>query len=126
MLSIQEYKQSKSVKGLVEKMFEARQVAHVCHLRTKSYSEHKALDDFYTKLLEFLDEFIEAYQGQYGILNDYNIEVKQVDNSLEYLEDSVKLFTVGRDSLKDNHLQNIMDEIITLTYKTIYKIKFLK
>jgi len=126
MLSIQEYNRSKSVKGLVEKMFEARQVAHVCHLQTKSYSEHKALDDFYTKLLDFLDEFVETYQGQYGILGDYNIETQQVENSLEYLEDCVKLFKVGKDSLKDSHLQNIMDKIITLTYKTIYKVKFLK
>jgi hypothetical protein len=126
MLSLQDYKQSKSVKGLVEKMFEARQVTHNCHLKSKSYSEHKALDEYYTGLLEFLDDFIETYQGQYGLLNGYEISIQSVDNALEYLEDCVKLFAVGRESLKDAHLQNIMDEIIGLTYKTIYKLKFLK
>jgi arsenate reductase-like glutaredoxin family protein len=126
MLTIQEYKQSKSVKGLVEKMFEARQIAHTCHLKSKSFSEHKALGEFYTELLDYLDEFIETYQGQYGILNGYEISIQSVENALEYLEDCVKLFVVGRESLKDSHLQNIMDEIIATTYRTIYKLKFLK
>jgi hypothetical protein len=36
------------------------------------------------------------------------------------------MFVLGRDSLKDPHLQNIMDEIIALTYRTIYKLKNLK
>lgn len=126
MLSLQEYKQSKSVKGLVEKMFEARQVIHTCHLKSKSFSEHKALDEFYKGLLEFLDDFVETYQGQYGLLNGYEITTQNVDNPLDYLEDCVKLFAVGRENLKEAHLQNIMDEIIGLTYKTIYKLKFLK
>jgi len=126
MLSIEEYKQSKNIKGLVQKIFEARQVTHNLHLKSKSFSEHKALEEFYTDLLEHLDEFVETYQGQYGILEGYEIETQQVKNSIEYLEDSVKLFSVGRESLKDGHLQNIMDEIIALTYRTIYKLKFLK
>jgi hypothetical protein len=33
---------------------------------------------------------------------------------------------VGRDALKDPHLQNVIDEVVALTYKTIYKLKFLK
>lgn len=126
MLSIQDYKQSKSVQGLVEKMFEARQVTHTLHLKSKSYSEHKALDEFYNELLTRLDEFLETYQGQYGILNGYEIKIQSVDNSVNYLEDAVKLFAVGREALKDAHLQNIMDEIISLTYRTLYKLKFLK
>jgi hypothetical protein len=28
--------------------------------------------------------------------------------------------------MKDSHLQNIVDEILSLTYKTIYKLKYLK
>lgn len=127
MLSVKEYKQSKSVQGLVQKMFETRQVAHNCHLKSKSFSEHEALGSYYSKLLDMLDDFIETYQGQYGILNGYeNMKIDSVTSPLEYLEDCVKFFTVGRDSLKDGHLQNIMDEIISATYKTIYKLKFLK
>lgn len=126
MLSLQEYKQSKGTKGLVQKMFEARQVAHNCHLKTKSFSEHEALGGFYESLLVFVDDFVETYQGQYGLMGDCEFKVEGVSNVVEYLEDCAKLFSVGRDSLKESHLQNIMDEIIALTYKTIYKLKFLK
>jgi hypothetical protein len=126
MLTLQEYKQSKGVKGLVQKMFEARQVAHNCHLKTKSFAEHEALGKFYEGLLEFVDDFVETYQGQHGLLGDCNFTVESVANATEYLEDCVRLFSVGRDSLKEPHLQNIMDEVIALTYKTVYKLKFLK
>lgn len=126
MLTLQEYKQSKGASGLVQKMFEARQVAHNLHLKTKSYAEHKALNDFYDGLLEKIDDFVETYQGQYGIMKDCEFQVGVVNDAVEYLEDCAKLFAVGRDSLKDSHLKNVMDEVIALTYKTLYKLKFLK
>jgi hypothetical protein len=126
MLTLQEYKQSKGAKGLVQKMFEARQVAHNLHLKSKSFAEHKALNGFYDGLLEHIDDFVETYQGQYGLLGDSEFAVEGVDDATGYLEDCAKLFAVGRDSLKDSHLKNIMDEVIALTYKTIYKLKFLK
>jgi hypothetical protein len=126
MLSLQEYRTSKDAKGLMAKMFEARHVAHVLHLKSKSYSEHKALGSFYDGLLELLDDFVETYQGQYGLVGDIPLEVDSFPEAVSYLEDSAKFFAVGRDALKDPHLQNIMDEVMSLTYKTVYKLKFLK
>lgn len=69
---------------------------------------------------------METHQGQYGLLGDYEIQTQPVSDPVEYLEDCARLFSVGRDALKDGHLQNIMDEVIALTYRTIYKLKFLK
>lgn len=126
MLSLQEYKQSKGVQGLVQKMFEARQIAHNLHLKSKSFAEHEALGSFYTGLLDLVDEFVEVYQGQYGLLNDCEFKIDSVPNVIEYVEDCAKLFIVGRESLKDSHLQNIIDEVLSLTYRTVYKLKFLK
>lgn len=126
MLSLQEYKQSKGAVGLVQKMFEARQVTHNLHLKTKSFAGHEALGSFYEELLGKVDEFVETYQGQYGIMEDCEFQVKSVDDPVQYLEDCAKLFAVGRDSLKDSHLKNIMDEVVSLTYRTLYKLKFLK
>jgi hypothetical protein len=126
MLTLQEYKQSKGAKGLIQKMFEARQVAHNCHLKTKSFAEHKALQGFYEDLLEMVDDFAETYQGQYGLVGDFELDIKPVGDVVEYLEDCAKLFAVGRDSLKDSHLKNVMDEAVSLTYRTLYKLKFLK
>lgn len=129
VMSLKDYKDAKSVKKLVEKMFEVRQTSHNVHLQTKSYSAHKALNSYYDDLLDLTDSFVETYQGQYGILNGYeSIQVSPVDDIVSYLEDSVKIFMLGKDSLKesDSHLKNILDEIVALTYSTIYKLKFLK
>ena len=83
MISLNDYKNSKSVKSLVQKMFESRQVAHIHHLQSKSYSQHKDLNGFYDGILDNINE-------------------------------------------KDTQHKNIMDEVVALTYRTIYKIKYLK
>jgi hypothetical protein len=126
MLSLKEYRNSKDARGLMLKMFEARHVAHVLHLKSKSYSEHEALGSFYEGLLGFLDDFVETYQGKYGLVGDMPLEVDSFPEAVEYLEDCVLYFSVGRDALKDHHLQHMVDEVISMTYKTIYKLKFLK
>ena len=129
VMSLKDYKDAKSVKKLVEKMFEVRQTSHNVHLQTRSYSAHKALNSYYDDLLDLADAFVESHQGQYGILTGYeNIQVSPVDDIVGYLEDAAKIFMLGRDSLKetDSHLKNILDEIVALTYSTIYKLKFLK
>lgn len=128
MMSLQDYKNAKDVKHLVAKLFEARQVAHNVHLQTKSYSVHKALNTFYDELLEFIDTFVETYQGQYGIISGYEklIVIEPVSDVETYIEDCAKIFNVAKEGLKDSHLKNIMEEIIALTYGTLYKLKNLK
>lgn len=36
------------------------------HLQSRSFSEHMALNTFYSELPELADAVIEAYQGKYG------------------------------------------------------------
>ena len=124
----EENKESKNTdaKKLIEKMFEARQVAHNSHLKTKSYSEHKALGSFYEKILELADTFAETYQGQYGLVGDIKIVTSSSNDITSYLQAFSVLCKEARDSLKDGHLQNIVDEVLSLTYQTIYKLKYLK
>ena len=47
----------------IGQLFLARDVAHSVHLNTRSYAKHKALNEFYTKVVELADTFAEAYQG---------------------------------------------------------------
>lgn len=128
MMSLQDYKNAKDIKYLVAKLFEARQVAHNVHLQTKSYSAHKALGEFYSELLDFADSLIETYQGQHGIITGYEklIVIEPVTDVESYIEDCAKIFNVAKEGLKDSHLKNIMEEIIALTYSTLYKLKNLK
>ncbi len=117
------------------KLFEARQMAHIFHLQVKAEMgsgwEHDALNDFYDSLLEFVDDLIETYQGQYGIVEGYDIIDSSATNqmkSLEYLKQTVDFIRSERKSIKDEdtHLHNVIDEIIALFYKTIYKLTNLK
>lgn len=125
MLNLKEYNKNKDIKKYVQKMFEARQVAHNIHLKTKSYSQHVALNAFYDGLLALIDEFTETFQGQYGLIGELEISVKHVENIVEYLEEFCSLTKSARESLKETHLQNMLDEVLSLTYKTIYKLKYL-
>jgi len=125
MLNLKEYNKNKDIKKYIQKMFEARHVAHNVHLKTKSYSQHVALNSFYENLLEMIDDFVETYQGQYGIVSDIDFSTQPVENIVEYLEEFCSLTKSARESLKESHLQNMLDEILSLAYKTIYKLKYL-
>lgn len=115
----------------VARLFEARQVTHVLHLQTKSYAEHKALDEFYNGILELADEFIETYQGEHGIIKNYPVLSTQVGNSgdaIAYLDGFATDLKKSHSNIKeeDSHLDNIIDEMTALTYRTLYKLKNLK
>jgi len=130
MISLENYKNSKEIKGLVEKLFESRQVAHSIHLKTKSYATHKALNHFYDDITDLTDRLVETYQGQYGLIVDYKIDIPNTnpDEIIVYLEEAAEVFKIGHSSFneKDTHLHNILDEIVGLTYQTLYKLRFLK
>lgn len=130
MISLENYRNSKEFKGLVQKLFESRQVTHNVHLQTKSFAMHKALNGFYDDILDLTDSLIETYQGQYGLLSDYKLDVPSIkpDGIINYLEEAAEIFKLGHNSFeeKDTHLHNILDEIVGLTYQTLYKLKFLK
>lgn len=125
MLNLKEYNKNKDIKKYIQKMFEVRQSSHNAHLKTKSYSQHVALNEFYDGLLALIDDFIETFQGQYGLVGDLEISVKSVEDIVEYLDEFCSSTRSARESLKETHLQNMLDEVLSLTYKTIYKLKYL-
>ena len=112
----------------IGRLFEARDVAHIEHLRVKgpgAYAAHPAIGGFYDSLLDLADGFVESYQGKYGIVNFEIKSVKALD-FMEYIEEFAKYVEASREVFKDEYLKNQIDEIAGLTYSTIYKLKFLK
>ena len=101
---------------------------HVYHLQTKSYSQHKALEIFYKKIENLLDQYIETFQGKYGILENY----KAIDldnnskNCVEYLKGLQKINNKTKIGYQDSDLDNIKDEINELINRTIYKLEYLR
>ena len=110
---------------LVEKVFAARNEAHIAHWATKSFSEHMALGEFYDEVIDLIDKFVEVYQGQFGL-----IEVKKLETDLErgilyWLNEDVKWMQENCDEITGEveALENILQEIEGLYLKTIYKLE---
>jgi hypothetical protein len=103
---------------------------HILHLTTLSYSQHKALETYYTEIGDHVDDFVEAFQGKYGLLHDFIADYALPPTSaleyLTYLKDEVANLRVATNFPQDSELQNITDEIAQLIDSTLYKLRFLK
>jgi hypothetical protein len=119
----------------VSEIFKSRDVAHIYHLKAQndgSLAAHLALDDYYKEIVELQDELVETYQGQYNIIENYEM----IDSSNTNTQDRIQYFIGLAEFIKntrytaflkeDTHLHNIIDEIVSLVYKTLYKLKNLK
>jgi len=114
---------------LVMLCFHARTTAHILHLQTKSYAEHKALNEFYDAIVDLADSFAETYQGEYGIITAYPMKYKAAKDGQGLMEEMADWIENNRYSVcdsDDSHLQNIIDEMVALIRSTEYKLKFLK
>lgn len=116
------------------KLFESREMAHIYHLQIQgegSYVAHLTLNEYYDNILELIDELIEVYQGQYDIIENYDI----INHDITLSKDKIDYFIELADFIKNNkncilpedtHLLSIVDEVLILIYKTLYKLKTLK
>lgn len=114
---------------LVGRCFHARTVAHILHLKTRSYATHKALNEFYDEIVPLADSFAEVYQGEYGLITSYPSKFSMADEPVPMLEELADWVQKHRHSIcdeADTHLQNIIDEIVALIRSTLYKLRFLK
>lgn len=103
--------------------------AHILHLTTRSYAEHKALEGFYSEIGDLVDDFVEAFQGKYGLLHDFIADYTLPGEPvayLTYLKDEVATLRRSERFPQDSELQNSVDEIAQLIDSTLYKLRFLK
>ena len=127
--------EGKDVSNFFSKLFESREMAHVYHLQVRgdegSFARHEALGKYYEGILDFIDDIIEIYQGQYGIVENYDVIDTSDTKSKEpiaYFEEVAEYIKHARKCIKDEdtHMHNIIDEIVALIYKTLYRLKFNK
>ena len=112
------------------KLFQLRDEIHLNHLKVTgpgSFAAHSALNGFYTDVLDLIDGLVESYQGKYGIV-DITIPSSKASDSIKCLEELVKLTDSGSaySMFTETWIQNQIDEISTLGYQTLYKLKNLK
>ena len=110
-------------------LFLARDVAHSVHLNTRSYSKHVALNIFYDRIIDAADDFCESYQGRHGLIGAITLHsAKKTANIIEFLEDSLKQIEDSRYDVADKSdtaLQQLIDNIVEIYLRTLYKLRFL-
>ena len=108
-------------------LFASRDYAHRSHLRTGSYAQHKALNEFYDELTNSLDRLIEAYQGRHAVVDLPMIDVPTNLNCVQVLSEHLKIIEAVRDEAvgDDRPLQNLVDDICVTYLQTLYKLKTL-
>jgi hypothetical protein len=108
----------------------SRNQAHVFHLQTRSFAEHKALNDYYDGVVGLFDGIVESYQGKYGIIKNFKtFKIEQYRNNkktISYFERLLDIIDENRDSVEDSYIQNQIDTVQELINSTVYKLKFLK
>ena len=105
----------------------SRTYAHLAHLKTGSYSAHKALDDLYDGLSDLLDSFAEAAQGEFGKLDiPYVNMIGSVDTPSKTVASHLKTLEKLGEGCSKGYLGGIFDEIVALYRSTLYKLNELK
>jgi hypothetical protein len=109
--------------NIITELFRIRDIAHVIHLDTTSYAEHKALNSFYDEWLGLSDQFIESYQGKYTRIKVDVSEIIRlnINNSSALLAQASTTINLIRSRVKDDsELNNILDEMQDLVNTTKY------
>jgi predicted DNA binding protein len=114
-----------TVPQLVSELLESVTIIHKFHLVSKSYSEHKALGRFYETIGDFADTLFETFAWRNNSIEIPCPTLTDV-NAIIYLEKLANFVENARLATTFSDLQNQMDEVKTLIYGTLYKLKNLK
>lgn len=107
--------------SLLGELFASRNIAHLAHLNTTSFAEHKALNEYYDSILDLTDELAETYIGIYG-RNPISIPASNLTDIGGHLKELRLKVVEHREYVLETNIQNILDEILSLIDKTNYLI----
>jgi hypothetical protein len=115
----------------VSTLFASRTQAHIFHLQTDSFAEHKALNDYYDEIIDLVDGLAESYQGKHGIIRGYiNVAMQEYESCegvILYFNTLCGYVEKSRQILpQDSYIQNQVDTIVELINSTNYKLRFLQ
>jgi len=120
---------------LASLLLHSRTQAHVFHVGQSgvgSDARHRALGDYYDAIGGIVDGLVEVYQGQYGLIKlqpvsglDTNSEMKNVIAYFVKLIAAVEKLRKD-DKLQMSWLQNDIDTVVSLLYKTKYRLENLQ
>jgi hypothetical protein len=129
---------------LVARCFAVRTSTHLAHLCTRSYAKHMALGDFYDAVAAGADEFIECHMGVFGKLDisDFPPIRLATGDPVTQISDLRTWIVANREECCEagadkegeqaesndvdcTELANLIDNILAVIDRALYKLKFL-
>lgn len=114
------------IEVLVARVFSARNVAHLAHLRTKSYAQHMALGGFYEDVVGQIDKIVEVYQVCFGIVEIPELPAATYPkNIIGYLEKEAEWISNNRTKVAKGvtAIENLIDGLSEIYFGTLCKLK---
>ena len=116
---------------LASLLLQSRTQTHSFNLGVKgigSHSAHVALGEYYDSISGLIDGLVEVYQGKEGLIQLSGIGVldknNDIKNIIKYFETLCNMVAKLRTNpkLQDSWIQNDIDTVVSLLYKTKYKL----
>ncbi len=116
---------------LASLLLQSRTQTHSFHLGVKgvgSHSAHLALGEYYDSIGGLIDGLVETYQGKEGLIQLSGIGVldknNDIKNIIKYFETLCGMVARLRKNpkLQDSWIQNDIDTVVSLLYRTKYKL----
>jgi DNA-binding ferritin-like protein len=116
---------------LASLLLQSRTQTHSFHLGVRgvgSHSAHIALGEYYDTIGGLIDGLVEVYQGKEGLIQLSGIGVldknNDIKNIINYFEKLCAMVAKLRQNpkLQDSWIQNDIDTVVSLLYKTKYKL----
>ena len=116
------------IEELIARVFATRNAAHLEHWRTKSFSQHSALGEFYESIIDLIDSLVEAHQGLSGLVQvDSLPEQTRIKNIKTRLEDDLEWIASNRVKITNKvpALDNLLQDLEGQYFQTLYKLNHL-
>lgn len=116
---------------LASLLLQSRTQTHSFHLGVRgvgAHSAHVALGEYYDSIGGLIDGLVEVYQGKEGLIQLSGIGVldknNDIKNIINYFEKLCVMVAKLRQNpkLQDSWIQNDIDTVVSLLYKTKYKL----
>lgn len=117
-----------TIEDLISRVFAARDAAHLSHWITQSFAQHEALGEFYEGVTEQVDTIVEAYQGYFGRIGTVGLTPLSYDDIASFIADEAKAICEARSEIARGNaaIENLIDELCAVYFKTFYKLANLK
>lgn len=111
---------------LIQRAFKLRNTAHLAHWSAKgegSFARHEALGEFYEELITQIDKYVESYQGAFGVAVE-----EPTEDATQAMRKDMLWITEHRAEIARGvpALENILDELVGLHLRTLYKLENLR